>query len=211
MNNNLKKGKADGRLYDLMEFIDYPSKTNNTYGDIAVQHNGVIYPERNTNDTRPGIYKESCFSYLKHPSEEEMKDYVANDDTVISFDVKSTQEFVRNSDRLKSLERDILVDVDNIFTPNVTDTNEPEMVALKNAIISKNIDISKYSTRFGTRIQYQNDIRLLKEDTISMGKFKKFLNVLDLKGYLIIEDSNENVPNPMNTSIKIKLNLGGEE
>lgn len=211
MNNILKKGKADGKFYDLMDFIDYPSKGDTEYGESAVEHNGIIYPERSPTDTKPGIYKASCFSYLKHPDEDEVKDYVANDDNIIDFNVKSVQEFVRSSDKLKSLERDILVDVDDIYSPIVDDNDEPEMVALKNAIISKNIDIGKYSGRFGSRIQYQNDIRLLKSSHISMGKLKKFLNVLDLDGYLVLEDSSEGVPNPMNEVIKVKLNLGGEE
>ena len=81
------------------------------------------------------------------------------------------------------------------------------MVGLKKAVIAKEIDIDKYQGRFGSN--YSNDKRLFNDGSITMSKLKTMMKALDMKGTLIIEDLNEDVPNPIGSKIVIDL-LGGD-
>ena len=73
------------------------------------------------------------------------------------------------------------------------------MAALKEAINGKQIDLANYEYKFGTN--YNNDMRLLSKPDITMNKLKSFLNKLDLKASIVIEDASDDVPNPLGRKI----------
>lgn len=200
---NIRKGKADGRIYDIIELEEYPNVNKELYDNIAVEWNGCIYPKRSQNDDKPGLYSNGCIGYLVHPSEENIDEY-KSESNIIDFNSDNIKELMEKSNKLRDMEREILTNPDDIFRPTVGKYDDPEMVALKKAVTAKNIDIYKYAPRFGAN--FQNDRRLFQDKSITMYKLKRFLNNLDMKGTLIIEDSSPDVPNPMNCAIKVELN-----
>ena len=110
--------------------------------------------------------------------------------------------------KLKNAERTILTTPENIFVPVIRDDDSPEMVGLKEAVIAKEIDIDKYQARFGSN--YSNDKRLFNDKSITLSKLKTMFKALDMKGTLIIEDLNDDIPNPIGKKIVIDL-LGGDD
>ena len=79
------------------------------------------------------------------------------------------------------------------------------MVALKEAIIAKHIDLDSYDYRFG-QSNFPNDKRLLKKDSISLKKLVAYCNALDITATLTLKDANSDVPNPMGKEITYDLN-----
>lgn len=203
---SLKKGKADGRIYDIIDYDELTSMDKNIYGPVAIEWNGLIYPERNKGDNKPGIYSTNWGYYLKHPSQEEINEY--SSENIIDFKSNDIREVIEKSNKLRDMEREILTNPDNIFTPPLLENDTPEMRALKEAVIAKKIDISKYAPRFG--VNFQNDRRLFSNSSITMEKLKKFVDILDMKATLILEDKSPDVPNPIGRKIVTEL-VGGDE
>jgi len=72
----------------------------------------------------------------------------------------------------------------------------------------KHIDINKYAYRFGDN--FNNDRRLFEKDTITLAKMKTIAEALDMDCYIIFEDREPGVPNPIGTQIKAKITNIGE-
>lgn len=207
MNMNVKKARIGQKIYDIIDLDVYNLIDTNIYGPCAVEFNNHIYPERARGDKSPGIYKEDWGSYLIHPQDD---DGTYSSDNIINFsDTENIKELIEKSNKLKDLERDILTSPDNIFIPKISSRDEPVMRGLKEAVIAKNIDIYKYAPRFGAN--FQNDRRLFNNTSITLSKMTSFLNNLDMKGTLIIEDAAPNVPNPIGYKIVIDLNNPGSD
>ena len=102
-----------------------------------------------------------------------------------------------------SAERSILTTIDNVFAPDITENDTPEMKAIKQAILDKHIDLDKYEPRFGPN--YNNDKRLLKKNSITFGKLRSICNALDIKASITIEDAGPDVPNPIGRVITAEL------
>ena len=98
-----------------------------------------------------------------------------------------------------------------MFIPEIGSDDTPEMIALKQAIMDKHIDIDKYEQRFGPN--YNNDKRLLKKGNITFGKLRSICDALDIKVTLTIEDSAPDVPNPIGraTTAEITGSSASEE
>ena len=116
---------------------------------------------------------------------------------------------INKNNLVRNIEKDILTTKENIFQLVIGDNDTREMVAMKKAINSKQMDIKQYESRFD---QYQNDLRLLKGESITLGKIISTCNNFDMSATLIIKDKNPDVPNPMGIEIKVDLtdNDGGE-
>ena len=79
------------------------------------------------------------------------------------------------------------------------------MVALKEAIIAKHIDLDSYDYRFGES-NFPNDKRLLKKESISLKKLIAYCNALDINAILTLTDLSPDIPNPMGHDIVYSLN-----
>ena len=93
---------------------------------------------------------------------------------------------------------------DNIFYLKIGDDDTPEMKALKNAINAKQVDKKQYEDRFD---QFQNDMRLLKGNSITLGKLISICGAFDISAELTLRDKPD-IPNPMNTEIVVDLTEG---
>ena len=78
------------------------------------------------------------------------------------------------------------------------------MKAVKEAINLKKVDKKQYESRFD---QFQNDIRLLKGKSITLGKMISICNNFDISAEITLRDR-EGCANPMNSEIKINLTEG---
>ena len=100
----------------------------------------------------------------------------------------------------------ILTNKDNIFNLNIGPDDTPEMKAVKEAINLKQVDIKNYENRFD---QFQNDIRLLKGKSITLGKLISTCSNFDIVAELTLTDK-PGCANPMNSTIKIDLTERGD-
>ena len=215
----MRKMKIRDALYDVITYEEfcrnrplymrYPDSVAIMPGD------GFVYPIRNpASDIRPGMY---CLGlgmdWFKPPMNKyEIQDY--SQTNIIDFsEAKNFRDVIANQERLNREERSILTTINSLTVPTIQDSDEPAMVALKEAIIAKHIDLDSYDYRFG-QSNFPNDKRLLKKDSISLKKLVAYCNALDIKATLTLKDVNPDVPNPMGKEITCDLNstaMDGED
>lgn len=204
----MQKAKIDQKIYDVISIEEFNRNPDIHSQDMftAIRDGERVYPMRSKTDTRPGAYFNGYGVQFVEPTEMEMGKY--STDNVIDFShAENLKEAIELQDKLQSAEREILTTVDSVFCPRITDADTPEMKGLKEAVTAKHIDLDKYEQRFGPN--YNNDKRLFNRDSITMSKLKMMLNVLDMKGTLIIEDKADNVPNPIGRKIVVDLTENG--
>ena len=181
---------------------------------VEIEHNGspVILPVREKKDddiSKPGFYvDEGPLVFISYPeTEDEERIYMPSSDKVFDMrDIKTMQELVTRKEEydqtITSLLETDLMD-DSIFKPPLLKTDTPEMRALKEVIIAKQIDLDKYSSRFGDN--YPNDKRKLKDDNITSHMLKRICDNLDIQVDLVFRDAKSNVPNPMGKVVKVNM------
>jgi hypothetical protein len=218
MDNDIKKARVDGKIIDVVPFESFvknrPLYPQNYTGVTFQNNTEYVYPVRGKNDFRPGVYyyNSSISKVIQPVSEEDKQNYSYNNNVIDFSNADNIAEMMKKQNELRTMERVILTTPDNIFSPPIKDTDSPELVGLKTAVIAKHIDLDKYEQRFGKN--YNNDKRLFNKDSITLDKMVRIMNNLDMKGTLIIEDANPDVPNPMGTKVTIELtqnNVWSEE
>ena len=130
-------------------------------------------------------------------------------DNIIDFNKDNIKDLIESSNLLKDKEREILTSPDNVTMVSIGELDDPEMKALKMAILEKHIDIDKYESRFGSN--FNNDKRLLSKSRITITKLKTMCDNLDIKATLILEDASPDVPNPIGKEIRVELVRGEDE
>ena len=142
------------------------------------------------------------------PTEEQMPDYVANDNTIINFsNAKDFKEYIDKHHHLKDIEREVLTNSENVTIPPFLENDTPEMRLLKQAIIEKEADTDKYKHRFPN---YANDRRKLSEPSITFPMLKRFAKGLDMEVEVIIRDKSPDVPNPIGSELRVVITTGGD-
>lgn len=200
---SLEKAKIEEVIYDVINLDEY-YRDPTVYGSYtAIKGNdGYVYPIRTKTDNRPGFYPTGGLDFFKQPTHGEGNIYTQQN--IINFhDATSLREIIQTQQRLMSAERSILTTIDNVFTPEITENDTPEMRVLKQAIIDKHIDLDKYEPRFGPN--FNNDKRLLKKNSITFGKLRSICDALDIKATIIIEDAAPDIPNPIGRVISTEL------
>lgn len=203
----MKKAEIDGRLYNVTsidDFTDHPDLYTPKF--TAIERPGeCILPIRNrTTDTGPGIYYQAgaMVSIVEKP--DDAKEY--SPDKIIDFtNPKSIGEVFEKQQIIRDIQDEIMTTSDNILCLKIGEKTTPEMKALKTAINLKRIDTKQYEDRFD---QFQNDMRLLKGDSITLGKLISISNALDISVDITLRDRDGNTPNPMNQTIVIDLTEG---
>lgn len=206
----MKKAKIDGKIVDVVERQELSTGGNLPYGYTGVEIEDCVLPLRAKNDTRPGVYRGgNVLLVVKKPDSSEQENY--SKDNIIDFgSANDMRDLISKQNALREMERSIVTTVDNIFCPQIRETDAPEMVALKKAVAAKGIDIDKYESRFGAN--FNNDKRLFDKSSITLTKLKSLCGALDIRATLILQDASEEVPNPMREEIVIPLtDVGGEE
>ena len=206
---SVRKIAIKGNMYDVItedEYIRNQVLYATNYKFVAIERSGspYIYPVRKTNrEILPGVLDTGVILYYYDPiTPEDCMAYSATN--IIDYgDAHSLRDVIMTSQRIASAEASILTTIDNVFVPEIGPNNTPEMIAFKQAIIDKHIDLDKYEQRFG--VNYNNDKRLLKKDSITFGKLRDMCNALDIKATIEFRDANPNVPNPIGRVITAEI------
>ena len=142
----------NGRLYevvDVKQYVDHKDAYLNGY--VAVDTGSpYIYPVIPSTSQCPGIYIRpgTPFSYARDPEEEDADQYKR--EHIIDYgDASSFKDFIDKQTMVKQIENDILSTPDNIFSPTIHQEDSPAMKALKEAVVSKHMELDKYEHRFG--------------------------------------------------------------
>lgn len=211
-----KKVSLEGKILDVVSQDMYGNgntiykNTSSAVEMIGPDGHVYILPVRNQTDDRPGIYDAGAIYFSRYPSEEEKDNYLKDNLNIIDHnDTQSMSEFLEKQKQLRNIEEEILTDIDSVFVPPLLENDTAEMRALKEAVIAKQCDISKYQQRFEDN--YLNDRRIFKTNKISMGKMISIGDKLDMEIELIIRDKNPEVANPMGTEIHAILTGGNNE
>lgn len=199
----IKKGIVEDRYVDVIDAETYlNAPTLYEAGRCAVEHDGLLYPLRKQSDDRPGFYPRQLVSFFKEPAPSERDAYSSA--AIVDFsNVNNIRDAVEAHNKLHNAESTLLTNVETVFEPPLLEEDSPEMRALKDAVISKHIDINKYEHRFGEK--FNNDKRLFKKGDITLMKLRSIASALDIKATLILEDVNPDVPNPMGKVIVTEI------
>ncbi len=203
----MKKIEIDGKLYNVTnidDYTDHPDLYTPKFTAIEVPGGHVLPIKNRTTDTGPGIYYQTgaMVSIVEKPNN--MAEY--SSDKIIDFtNPKCIGEVFEKQQIIRDIQDEIMTTSDNVLCLKIGDNDTPEMKALKTAINLKHIDTKQYEDRFD---QFQNDMRLLKGNSITLGKLISISSALDISVDLTIRDRDENTPNPMNQTIVIDLTEG---
>lgn len=207
---NMKTATLSGKMYSVVSLDEFQQNRDlysNTMTAVEVPvENGesTILPFRSgTNvESRPGVYVDGSLTFV-HKAENP-KEY--QPDEVINFSNQDDiVEYANKCNMKRSMEMETLVctDPSEYYVPPISGKESPEMLALKQAVIAKKIDLDRYSDRFGDN--YPNDKRQFRSDTITLFMLKRMCTNLDMNAKLIIEDANPNVINPIGHQISVDL------
>ena len=207
---NVKKIVLEDGIYDVVPERDYIMNyiaLNSSCKYIAIEKadSSFVYPIRRGVYTpdRPGAYEYGYAVFYYDPVfPKDIEAYsVVN---IIDYsNAHSLRDVIMTSQRIASAESSILTSIDNVFIPEIGPNDTPEMIAFKQAIIYKHIDLDRYEQRFGAN--YNNDKRLLKKPNITFNKLRDMCNALDIKVTIKLEDMSSDVPNPMGRQIVTEI------
>jgi hypothetical protein len=199
----IKKAKVDNKLYNVVGLDTYAANPdlypiNNT----AIAVDGMVLPLRNKTDITPGLYDAGAIMQIYKPRDGDLSRYKEENLEIIDLGgSKTTKEFMERSQKVKEINKTILENDTDAYVATRLGDETPEMSIFKDAIDAKRMNIRNYETAIeenGGR--FNNDIRIIGKKNISFDKMKMFGNSFDMKITVIIEDKNEDVPNPMGTS-----------
>ena len=201
----MKKALINNRLYDVVDMQEY-SKNQDLYNPrfTAIEGHGKVLPIKNRNESGVGIYyqNDGAVCTVEKP---EPDDHSYDDSIIIDYsDCQTVKDVIQKDNLVRDIENEILTNKDNIFSLNIGPDDTPEMKAVKEAINLKQVDIKQYENRFD---QFQNDIRLLKGNSITLGKLISTWNNFDISAEITLRDR-EGCANPMNSEIHINLTEG---
>lgn len=201
----MKKIELERRLYSVATMEDYTDNPD-LYSPkfTAIEAHGVVMPIKSrVSDDGPGFYYQQgamCCNVVKPTNPEEY-----STDKIIDYTNPSNiGDILRNNAVIRDIQSEIMTTSDNIFYLKIGDNDTPEMKALKTAINSKQVDKKQYEDRFD---QFQNDMRLLKGNSITLAKLISICGAFDISAELTLRDK-EDIPNPMNTEITVDLTEG---
>lgn len=203
----MKKAEVAGHLLSVMSIEEF-EQNRDLYNPrtVAIETAGHILPIRNSAETEPGLYyRQGMVSNIIKPSPEQESEYSA--EKVIDLSHPSDiGEIMAKSQLLRNIQNDLMVSgSNNILRLNITQEDTPEMRAIKSAINSKQIDKKDYEERFS---QFQNDMRILRGHSITLGKLITICNGFDISCELTLRNRDDMVANPMVDEITIDLTEG---
>lgn len=197
-------------VLDVVDFEEYGAHKDiyaNTHTAIEIEagNRKLVLPYKKKGSTGPGLYDEGIFCFIQEPESDDDRYDIAK---VINLSKsQNINELMEKNKMIKDMEDEILTNSDNLFVPNIGPDDTPEMIGLKEAVISKGIDIDNYEDRFGPN--FPNDKRLFKSGKITMDKLKRVANNLDIGVKITFYDKSSNVPNPMDKVIEKVITTGG--
>lgn len=198
----MKKQRIGQTMYEVVDINEY-TEHQNFYNQrlTAIRHYNHVLPIRNKTDNAPGIYYQE--GNMIHDVKKPDTDEYSYDNIIDYSDSKNLGDILTKDNLVRNMENEILTDSNNVFSINISNEDTPEMKALKTAINSKRVDKRNYESRFE---QFQNDMRLLKGNSITLAKLISFCDKFDIDAELTLRDKNDgDIPNPIGTEISVNL------
>lgn len=199
----------NGQIYNVVPVqemqnpVVYNNPQNAALFTDPVTGQQYILPVRKANDSEVGLYKSGPVNFvnLPQPGQDE---YMYGNPHMVNFgDTNSVHTLLQKTEALKQIECEILTNSQNIFSPQIKDTDTPIMKALKTAIQQKNFDFDKYAYRFGPN--YANDKRKFNDPDITLERLIRIANNTDMRVTVTISDNDPDVPNPMGTPVTVTV------
>lgn len=196
----VRKAFIENKTMEVMSEKEYFRRaefTDPMFEDACVEQGGTLYPIMSRYDpTITGVYDAGvCLKYNKPPEELSTK-YSA--DHIIDFD-KATDygDVIRMKDSLNRAEVARLTTKDNVYVPNIQETDSPLLKVIKEAVGAKEIDLDSYRQRAGTN--FSNWTRLItspKNDSITIKKAVNICEMCDLELSISVKDKKDAI-NPV--------------
>lgn len=150
-----------------------------------------------------------CYCYM--PGKMGMVRWVTNDESYRDFTLvdlsnpQSLDSLIASIKQVNAIEREQLTpdEESDVYKCTIHPDDSAAMVALKQFITAKNVDLNKYADRFG--VNYTNDIRILNKNEVTIKKLLAFIQNLDGTCELVINNAGPEVANPLNNEIRVKL------
>jgi len=207
---DMKKAKINGNFVTVVSLDRYrqsPDSYVSSRTAIEFEDLGVVLPLIGKFDKDVGVSVGGLFSKLNMPSEEDAEEY-STDRIMDMSDAKNMRELIQKQSQIKDIEYEMLTSIDNKTVPKIGEDDTPAMKALKTAVIEKEIDINKYGERFGSN--FNNDKRQLNKNSISIQMLERLCRGLDIKASLMLEDTSDDVANPIGRQIVVDLTEGDD-
>lgn len=199
----LNKAFINGRIYNVIENIDEFPSIYNIVQNVALHYMNFILPIyylKNIDSMIPGVYTDSLGYNIMIPTTEEDCQIYSDSHLACFGDAKTFRDILHAKEKIYQDEYNHLVSNDDIFTPNIDQTNDtPLMFAVKSAIAAKQCNINNYAERFGS--DFNNDKRKFNGHSITAGKAESILSNTDVRVTLVVQDMTPNVPNPIGKTL----------
>lgn len=205
----MKKINMGSKMMEVIDEQEYErlSRLENTnINDTCIEMNGLVLPiQKRYDGSTPGVFDAGvCFKVTKPENED---GYTSKN--VINFDnAKDFAGVIETHDKYRRCEEAILTTKDNISKVIIKETNQPELVMVKEMINAKGIDMESYGTRLGP--DKDNVFRLVKDknnDNITLNRSKTLCEIFDCRLIMRIEDKPGAV-NPMGIVLEKELTMG---
>jgi len=188
----VKKAFVQNKTMEVVSEEEYFRRaqfTDPMFEDACVEQNKILYPIMKRYDkTIPGVYDAGVCLKYNVPSDEVKKEYSA--DKVIDFNnATSYKEIIQMKDTLNRAEVARLTTKDNIYVPNIKETDSPLLKVMKQAIGEKQIDLDSYRQRAGSN--FSNWTRLItstNNDSITIKKAVNLCEMCDLELSISVKD-----------------------
>lgn len=200
---------TDDGIYKMELFPDLSSVTDLDEGTAYIE-DGTFYLYRREmkGDPKfhiflPGIYKKRVDDHFEFvlipPNEEEIEEYsvaskACSVNPVSIIDTANTKE-------------DLLIAIpesSKIFQPEITNNDDILKLCAKKALIVKQVDLDQYKDRFSNKNELFNLKQVIRgENTLSMRIFQRFIEAMNLKVTIILEErtANDIVGKPLEAPI----------
>lgn len=206
--------KFNNKAYAVVTPEEYFSIVNagglSCYNDskTMILLNGYLYPIRHSEPNYDSP-KHGCYCFI--PERPCIVRWITNDESYRQFELVNLnspsciEDLIHGLNRVNQIRKDALTPdtEEDIFKTEIHYEDTPIMVGLKRFITNKAVDLNKYSDRFGAN--FTNDVRILNKNDITIKKFLNFVQNLDGTCELVINNSSQDVANPINEEIRVKL------
>jgi hypothetical protein len=163
-----------------------------------------VYPYRGEykkGKNKVGIYSDGKeFKIIKAVGRKKLSKYHISN--IYKLDMDNIQNMIE-IEGIITKDLDIIMgETNEVFCPIISDDDNALQRIIKRALALKLIDIKNYAGRFKDAGDMSNHKRaLLHHGKMSLEKFMKWLNVLDLEYEIVIRDKH-GAPNPMNEELR---------
>ena len=212
LNITVKKAVSNGQVYELLTYEEYCENPKRYLGrsDVGISFDykdgqQVVIPLRDEyveNPVSPGVYNAGVIDFIHMPDDSIAQKYIP--DKIVSIsNLDDVQNLIKSGEEIKKLDEPFITTPDEITQIPINIDDQPEMKALKMALNEKNMDLDKYSGRFG--VNFPNDKRQLKNNSVTLNILKRFCANMDMEAVLTLKDKNPDVPNPIGREISVSL------